>query len=297
MILGTWGLASDAYGPVDDYRFEQVLERALERGVRAFDMAPVWHGSEPAVQKAVGKLRDDVVYITRAGARLDDGDLRQSYDLDALRKDCEASLKALDTDRIDVWLLHSPPEDLWAEREEEIRELVEKLKEEGKIRAWGAAVGSEDMARAAVDCGAEVLCLPYNIVQKELLHDLSDAISDNKVGVLARSILGYGLLSGRWGEYRRFPDYDHRHHRWDPDALRARVRQVNRLRFLVHGEVYSMVSASLRYVLENQLVSAAILGPRSLGQVQELLGYKKDGPPYLPEEDLERIASVLDPLA
>ena len=111
------------------------------------------------------------------------------------------------------------------------------------------------------------------------------------VGVLARSPLLHGLLSGRWTEYRQFADDDHRRARWTNKALTIRVREVNPLRFLVKDDVRSMTSASLRFVLANPAVSCALLGARRPVQItnaNELVGTA----PYLPPEDLVRVAEL-----
>jgi aryl-alcohol dehydrogenase-like predicted oxidoreductase len=298
LALGTWGLATEAYGTPDEKRFARIVKKALDRDVETFDMAPLWGDgmSEKVIGQTVGpERRDDSIYVTRAGVRWVDGEAQSSFEPATLRRDCEQSLRRLKTDRIDVWLLHNPPDDVLDHEDtrKPLVELVEKLKAEKKIRAWGASVTTAQQGRQAIEAGAEVLCLPYSLLGGDELHDLSGEIEDAKCGVIARSILGYGLLSGRWGESRTFPETDHRRHRWNADALKLRVRQVNRLRFLVHGEVLSMVCAAMRFVLANQQVSTAVLGPRTLGQIDELLGYGKDGAPYLPEYDLTRIPQVL----
>ncbi len=297
LALGTWGLAAEAYGPVDDSRFRRVVERAVERDVEAFDLAPLWGDgrSETIVADVVGDARPEVNYITRAGARWsEDGELETSFESDALERDLDGSLDRLATDRIDVWLLHNPSAEEMREHSEPIQKLVHRVKKDKRVRAFGVSVATDEQARAALDLeGVDVLCMPYNMLNRFLLHELAADLDERGVTVIARSILSYGILSGRWGESRTFSDLDHRKHRWKKEAIRTRVRQVNRLRFLVHGEVGSLVSASMRFVLANNLVSAAIVGPRSTGQLHELLGYVKDGPPYLPEFDIHRVGSVL----
>ena len=111
--LGTWGLASCAYGPVSESAFDKVVGSAIDAGITTFDMAPSWgleEASERAVARVGGYRRHMLRYITRAGVRVTDGQISRDYSPEALRADCEASLSRLGTDRIDVWLLHDPPE-------------------------------------------------------------------------------------------------------------------------------------------------------------------------------------------
>ena len=164
--------------------------------------------------------------------------------------------------------------------------------EEGKILAWGAAVNDLERARMALAAGTQVLCLAYNVLASDDLHDLSGEISVTGCGVLAHSTLAYGLLAGRWSENRRFPIGDHRQYRWNPDALRERVRQVNRLRFLVHDNVPSLASAAIRFVLANAVVTTAVVGCRTAGQLRQTVDCA-DGPPYLPDDDLVKLPQVL----
>jgi len=290
--LGTWGLASDAYGPPSPERFREVVTRALEAGITTFDLAPVWGdgASERVVGEIVKEKRDEVQLITRAGAAIDGGELAHRFDAESLRADCEASLERLGTDHIDVWLLHDPPDEV-LERDD-LKEVPGKLEEEGKIRTWGVSVGDVDQARMAIARGAKTICLVYNLLLGDDLHDLAGEVSIAGTGVLARSPLAYGLLAGRWSGERVFPEGDHRRDRWSREALRTRVRQVEALRFLVHGKAGSMGQAAIRYVLANAVVSSAIVGARTVGQVSDAAACS-DGPPYLPDDDLVRLPQVL----
>jgi aryl-alcohol dehydrogenase-like predicted oxidoreductase len=242
------------------------------------------------VGKAVEERRDDVTLITRAGARWRDDALDLDTTAEALSKDVEASLERLGTDRIDVWLLHEPKDELWLR--DDWREVVEALKKDGKIRAWGATASTADSARMAVSAGAEALCITYNMISSDDLHDLSGEISKQKCGVIARSPLMHGLLAGRWAEYRSFPRTDHRRDRWSAQALRARIRQIDKLRFLVHGDITSLGEAAIRYVLENSLVTTTTVGARTPAQVESAVKASGDAP-YLPDEDLVKIPQAL----
>ncbi len=291
--LGTWGLASDAYGRSDPKRFRDVVDKALELEVSTIDLAPLWGdgAAEEVVGEAVKEKRDDVQLVTRAGARWNGAALDLDTSPEALKKDFERSLTRLGTETIDLWLLHEPKDELWLR--DDWREVVEALKKEGKIRAWGATASTADSARMAVSGGAEAICLTYNLIASDDLHDLSGEIAKARCGVLARSPLMHGLLAGRWAEYRSFPRTDHRRDRWSSQALRARIRQVDKLRFLVHGDIASLAEAALRFVLSNKLITTAIIGARTQAQIESAVAASVDEPPYLPDEDLAKVAQVL----
>lgn len=277
IALGTWGLATGAYGNhpgVEDGQtrqdvFETTLRRALGAEVRDFDMAPLWEGSEETVAKVVAERRSAVRYITRAGAVWKGGQAITRYEPYDLITDCEASLKRLQTDFIDIWLLHNPPEyllhrDDWAS-------TAKRLKEDGKVRAWGVSVGDRASADRAIAAGADVIALTYNILHTDLLHGLTNSIAQNQVGVLAHSPLMYGLLSGGWSAGHSFTQEDHRKERWSDYALSTRIRQVSKLDFLRQGDSESLLAAALQYVLGNKSVSSVIVGPRSAAQLSSLL--------------------------
>lgn len=291
VTLGTWGLFSQAYGHVFPEQQTRTLESALTHGIRSFDMSPTWGvdgQSERAVAAAVGDRRNEMVYITRAGMVPSDDGYSADFSAQALRGSCESSLARLSTDRIDVLLLHNPSEaDL---RREETREVAEELVRAGKIRAWGASVSRLDEAQAALDSGAQVLCLPFHLLAPRLVWDLESDLRARRVGLLARSALAHGLLAGRWSGRKRFAPDDHRAQRWSTEALTERVEQLNERRFLQHGPVLTMAQASQRFVLAHDVVSSLVLGARTPGQVDASTDVGEA--PYLPAEDLTRLRGM-----
>jgi aryl-alcohol dehydrogenase-like predicted oxidoreductase len=292
LTLGTWGLFARAYGHVFPEQQDRTLETALKHGIRSFDLSPTWGEegqSERAVAAAVGDRRNDMVYITRAGMVATDGAWSPDFSPSALRTSCERSLSRLATDRIDVWLLHNPSEgDL---RREETAALAEALLQEGKIRSWGASVSRLDEAQAALDAGAQVLCLPFHLLAPRLVWDLEADLRARRVGLLARSTLGHGLLAGRWTARKRFTPDDHRTHRWSPEALAERVEQLNERRFLQQDPVLTMAQAAHRFVLAHDVVTSLVLGARTASQVEASLD-AAGAVPYLPPEDLNRLRGM-----
>ncbi len=293
--LGTFGLAANAYGVVEDERFERVVRAAIRTGVTTIDVAPLWgHGrSEEVVGRVLRELEDEaeeVQIISRAGVSVDGAKVRRGFKKDELIEECEASLRRLHRERIEVFLLHGPTEDEL--QQDGYREAFETLKRDGKIGAAGASVASVDEARAVIDAKLDAVCLPYNLLNHDAVHDLSFELKEAGCSVIARSPLFHGLLAGRWPATRRFQEDDHRSHRWNRDALRIRVREVNQLRFLVRGDVHSMTTAAMRFVLANDMIATAVLGARSAYQIEdaELIAGE---PPFLSEDLLARLPQVL----
>jgi len=286
--LGTWGLCAESYGKVFVEQRGRTFARAIDQGLRVFDMAPWWGvdgASESEMRAVVDTRRNEMTYITRAGLSVHDATVEPAFDATSLNAQCEASLKRLATDRIDVWLLHEPREaDL---RNEEVRDCVEQLRKAGKVRAWGVATSQADVARVALETDAQVLCLPFHLHRPRLMWDLIPDATARGVGLIARSVLLHGLLAGRWNNKKRFPAEDHRGQRWNADALGERVQQTNELRYLVHGATLSMASAAQRFVLAHDAVSCALIGPRTPGQVEAAVNALHGE--AMPAEDVERL--------
>lgn len=292
MSLGTWGLSGDGYGAVDDATQEQVLRRALEMGVSLIDTADAYGGGkmETVIGRAIASRRD-VVVVTKGGTDRATLPPRKRFDAPYLRERVEGSLRRLGRESIDVYLLHNPSE-FAVESGEAIAQLVD-LKNEGKIRHWGVSAGDVEVGRAALRKGAEVIELGYNLVQASDLHRLAGEVMVSGAGVLARSTLAYGLLAGTWTRDKEFPMGDHRADRWTKPELERRVEQLVAIRFLVRGDVPTLRSAAVRFVLSNTIVSGAVLGPRNVEQLEDIVREVGMGPFYLTDEDLMRIPRAL----
>jgi aryl-alcohol dehydrogenase-like predicted oxidoreductase len=292
MALGTWGLSGDAYGPVDEREQEHCVARALEMGITLVDTADAYGaGRMERLLGAALRDRGDVVVVSKGGTDRSTSPARRRFDAAYLRERLEGSLRRLMRDRLDVYLLHNPSEAV-IQGGEAIDCLLE-LKREGKIGHWGISTGDIASGRAALRRGAEVIELAYNLFFASDLHRLAGEIMVRGAGVLARSTLAYGLLAGTWSAGKEFPDGDHRAERWTRPEMDRRIEQLSAIRFLVHGDVPTLRAAAVRFVLSNNIVSTAVLGPRNVEQLEDIVREVGMGPIYLRDEDLMRIPRVL----
>jgi aryl-alcohol dehydrogenase-like predicted oxidoreductase len=293
LAIGTWGLSGDAYGPVEDSEAERVLRRAIDMGFSLIDTADAYGGGR--MEQLAGKLlkdHPDLVVVTKGGVDRTTDPARKCFEADYLRGAVERSLKRLGTDALPLYLMQQPtPDALFAG--EPVETLV-ALKREGKIKHWGVAAGDEDVARAAIDKGAEVIELPYNLTHPIDLHRITGDVMVSGCGILARSVLGYGLLAGLWSKDREFGEGDHRAERWTKMELEHRLGQLDAVRYLVKNDVHTLRGAAVRFVLANHVVSAAVLGPRTVEQLEQLVRETGGGPRYLPDEDLRQLPRALD---
>ncbi len=293
LTLGTWGLADGPYGDVDQGTFEETIAKALELGVLSFDMAPLWGNgmSEHVVARTVGDRAAECIYTTRVGQGGRPPSITSFFDADSLWSSCEKSLDRLDRDWIDLVLLHNPGEATL--REGEATKAMREMVGEKMIGAWGVSVSTLDEATAAIDEGADALCLPFNLLQPDLFYDLVHRIREERVGVLVRSPLLHGLLARPLDSTITFEDEaDHRRSRWTETALRRREEHARALRFVAGEDATSLLDTALRYVLAHDAVTSVALGARSSEQLEAAVG-AMGTPPYLADEHLERIPQIL----
>jgi len=301
IALGTWGLAAQSYGKIDPALFEATVRAAWDAGVSTFDVAPLWgQGTgERRLGLALGENLGQAVIIARVGQSLVEGRVQAQFDAPAIMRDVEQTLTRLGRGTLDVLLLHDPRPKVIAS--EFFQKATGYFLSGGMIKCWGASVGTVEEARLAVEQGAQVLCLVHNLVHRDALAELAPLLTERGVGVLARSPLLYGVLSGgapsgarRFDAKTTFAADDHRSQRWTPDAWKKRLEEVDRYRFLVEGDVPDLAIGALRYVLSSSLVGAALVGARSPEQIRHAAQASRM-PPYLPPDHAAKIAEMSAP--
>ena len=278
LALGTWGLSGDAYGAVPEIEVDRTIDRAVALGITLFDTADAYGGG--AMERKLGKRlpAQRTMVVTKIGTNLDaypEKDFSRQY----LYMAFERSQERLKRDCVDVVLLHNPS--LASLEHDDAFELFEKLKSEARIRAWGVSAGNYAIADKAIDRGCDVLEMAYNCFFFRDVRRLGMKLKTSDVGLLARSVLSYGLLAGHWTKEKEFYPPDHRADRWNPDELARRVEQLEALRPCVGGPVPTLRSVALRFVLQNERVTSAVLGPKNPTQLDQLVRDAGRMPPYL----------------
>ena len=292
--LGTWGLSGDGYAPLPETDQDAVIERALALGVTLFDTADSY--GKGAMETRLGErlaAHRETVIVTKLGTDREVTPARKSFKPAFIRESFERSRERLKREVVDVVLLHNPSERTLFRGE--AAAVLQELKAAGSIRAWGASVEGADTARIALQQGANVLELAYNAFHSRDLRQLAAEIENHGVGILARSVLAHGLLCGQWPYDKEFARTDHRSERWTGDDLKRRISQLNAIRPCVNGStVTSLRAAAVRFVLSSDVVSCAVLGPRSALQLDQLLREAGKEPPYLTQEALDALHIRLD---
>jgi aryl-alcohol dehydrogenase-like predicted oxidoreductase len=292
LCLGTWGLSGDGYGPVEEADQDQVIERALALGMKAFETADAY--GKGAMESRLGRLLEkhaDAIVITKVGTDRSASPPVKRFDSDYLTKAVNESRERLKRP-IDVLLLHNPSSIALGKKP--LQELLAKLVKDGTVKFWGASVGSAESGKAAIEAGAQVLELAYSAFHPQDFQGVAALAKEKNVGILARSVLVHGLLCGQWPTTKTFTSGDHRRDRWTNDELKKRISQLSALRPSVTGAVTSLRAAALRYALSEEQISSVVLGPKSTIQLDQLVRDAGKEPPYLPDDAKSSLSRRLE---
>lgn len=291
LTIGTWGLSGDGYGQVFYKEVDRVIDRAVEAGIDLFDTADVYGNG--AIETKLGERLDskETKVITKIGTFRDGDNASKRFDEKSLSEAFDKSQERLKRDKLDIVLLHCPS--LTALEAGEGCEFLKQKVKDDKLRAWGVSAGSMEVASGAIDVGCDVVMLAYNMFVARDLHLMTDLVEATETAVLARSVLSHGLLCGYWGFQKSFAPYDHRSKRWNKEELVYRIKQLDAVRNLISEDVPNLRAAALRFVLSNNLVTSAVVGPRAVIHLEQLLREMGEGPDYLSEEQLMELPGHL----
>lgn len=259
------------YGAVSEEDALSAIARACDLGVTLFDTADIYGlgRSERLLGQVLRGRRDKAVLVTKGGAVPDAAGFWGDFSKHHVLAACGRSLKRLGTDYIDVYLLHAfAAEERRVAPFREAFEALDQLKKEGKIRFYGVSVddpldGEECMVKRKVD----VVEVFFNAMYQKPKQELFAIAQGLGVGVIARSPLMYGLLSGKYGPDSRFPEDDWRRS-WSAKGMERLGARVDRLRAFA-GEGRTLPQAALQFVLAHEAVHAAIPGAKHAAQVEE----------------------------
>ena len=293
--LGTWGLGGEAYGPVAEKTALRALETACDWGINFFDTAPLYGEgrSEILVGKVLANKRDRAVIATKGGM-LPGGDdplnLPRDYSVEGLRSSLEGSLRRLGTDYVDLFQLHSPALDEIGNWPEVIA-LLEMLKTEGKLRAYGISLqGPGDGPGAIKVLGFRNLQVNFNLIdQRAARMGLLDLAAETGTGIIARTPLAFGYLSGTLGGSETLSALDHRRN-WSRKQLEIWASAPKLFDDLMTGGCRTHVQLALQFCLSRNEIATTIPGMVHPDQVIE--NAKSVDLPPLSREELALIENI-----
>jgi len=282
--LGTWAIGGPwrlGWGPVDDAESIAAIRRAVDEGINWIDTAAVYglgHGEEIVGQALKGRAtRDELFVCTKCGRKTQPdgtpyGDLRPQ----SIRAECEASLRRLGVERIDLYQVHwpdkdsgTPLEDSWA--------VMAALVDEGKVRWIGASnfdVGQLERCEAIRH--VDSLQPPLSMIQRQALRDVIPWAAAHQTGVIVYSPMASGLLSGTFERERleRLPPDDMRLRRpeFTEPSLSKNLALVERLREIADGLGCTVAELAIAWALAQDGVTGAIVGARRPVQLDGWIG-------------------------
>ncbi len=302
--LGTWAIGGWMWGGTDDAAAEDAIRAGLDAGITLIDSAPAYGlgHAEEVVGRAIKGRRDQVVIATKCGLVwhsqrgpyfFSQGGLPVHRDLSpaAIRHEVEASLRRLQTDRIDLYITH------WQDPTTPIAETVEVLKSlqaEGKILAFAASnTTPEDLAAYRAVGGISAVQEEYSMLQRRIEATHLPVCRDNGIAVMGYSVLGLGLLSGGITASRVFTGDDQRRddRRFSPEN-RARVdRLMETVRKVGDRHAASPSQVVIAWTIAQPGLTFALCGARNPEQAVENAAA---GRLRLTETDLTDISRAVD---
>ena len=177
-----------------DTEIEQLLDDALALGINLLDTAPAYGVAEERLGQLLGVRRDQFVLSTKCGEEFADGESAYDFSAAHTRLSVERSLRRLKTDRLDSVLAHCPRNDFEMMKNGAVLETLAALKQEGKIRSFGASINSTGGGALALERGADVLMVTYAADDTGMEPFIRRAASLGK-GVVIKKGLGSGSLA------------------------------------------------------------------------------------------------------
>jgi aryl-alcohol dehydrogenase-like predicted oxidoreductase len=274
--FGGWGIGG-GWGRQDDAEATRALKRALELGVTFFDTALGYGNghSEQLIGQAVAGVRDRVVIATKIPPKtyrwpvLPHEPISETFPANWIIECTERSLRNLNTDYIDVQQLHAwtPP----YLTQLEWYEALTRLKEQGKIRAFGVSAndwdpyGPVELVRSGLIDTVQVI---YNIFEQRPAEQLLPAALEHNVGIIVRVPFEEGLLTGKMGPDYVFDEGDWRARWLTPERLQEAARRVEALKPFLSDKCPTLAILALKFVLSHPAVSTVIPGMRRVAHVE-----------------------------
>ena len=280
--FGAWAIGGDMWGPQDDGESVRALHAALDRGVNFIDTAQGYGKghSERVIGRVLAERGDggEIYVATKVPPRPGygwppppDADVRDVFPTDYVVEACEASLRRLGREHVDVYQFHT-----WVPAfnvQDEWKEAMAKLKQAGKVRAVGVSVPDTTPANVvgALTGGAvDAVQTIYNLFDQAPEWNLFPICERFGTAVIVRVPFDEGALTGKFTAETTFPEGDVRRHYFRGDNLRETVRRVEAIRQFKdrrHPDS-SMAEYALRFSLGHPAVSTVIPGMRTVRQAE-----------------------------
>jgi myo-inositol catabolism protein IolS len=255
----------------DPAQWPPIVRRALDLGVTFFDTSNSYNQGRS--EEVLGEVTADdprpTVIATKGGVPVETNDYaNREFSAPTILAAVEDSLKRLRRDSIDLYMLHSPTvrqleTQSWAE-------AIDKLKAAGKLRYFGISTDDHASGIWAIEHGADFLQIEYDLLEPTAEDALLPLAVKHDVGIMIRTPLARGLLSGKFRVGEAIPA-EQQWRRPTGDRLQLRLQRVEQLRFL-ERDGQNLAQAALRWLLAQPGVHCVIPGARTVEQLEANIG-------------------------
>lgn len=279
--IGAWAIGggdwSFGWGPQDDAESILAIRAALDAGINWIDTAAVYGlgHSEEVVARALDGISKRPLVSTKCERTWNEQrQISPSLKADSIRQECEASLRRLKVEQIDLYQVH------WPEPDEDIEEgwgALSELQAAGKVRYIGVSnFNVNQMERAQKIAPITSLQPPYSLLNRKIEHEILPFCVRENIGVIAYSPMASGLLSGAMTGERvaKFPadDWRQRNPNFQEPQLSRNLKLAELLRFIGERHGRTPGEVAIAWTLHNKAVTAAIVGIRRPDQVAGIIG-------------------------
>ena len=263
--FGAWQLGNtDFWGYMSFDEGVELVKQAYQKGIRFFDTAPGYASgmSETILGTALNEHRDQVVINTKFGHTADG---ETDFSVFSLREQIYASLERLQTDYLDSILLHNPSFEILEGKTLHFQEL-EKIKEEGLIKAYGVSIDTyEELETVLKHVKLDVIEILFNIFFQDAIPLLKKA-HDQGISIIAKVPLDSGWLTGKYDETSEFEGI---RSRWDDETIARRAKLIKEVKKICKSD--QLTKYAISFILSFNEVTAVIPGIKNSEQLDDHL--------------------------
>src|SRR5919108_2269363 len=281
--FGCWEMGG-TYGKIDTGQLQQAVRRAIDVGINCFDTAEAYGmgASEQALARALGERRQDVYIVTKFGVGYEEAANRRDSSRQRVMASIEQSLRNLQTDYVDVYLVHWP--DVHTPFEETMRALDDMV-QQGKTRYIGVSNFRPAQLEACMRVRrVDVVQYGWNMFDRRMQAEIFPYCAAQQIGVMAYGSLPYGLLTGTFHADMQFDETNWPSRRgqmgvlnlfrtlFGPEYFPGNLRAVEELKALAAAYQKTLPQFALRWTLSHPAISVALVGCRQASEVGENIG-------------------------
>lgn len=264
--FGTWPLGGRAYGPIEDEIAIAALEEAVNQGIRIFDTADIY--GDGRAERLLGQVIStvpDAIVISKAGY-IAETKSQQDFSEFHLCNALETTLHRLRRNKLDVFLLHSPPKEVLCDGN--VFKVLDHLQQDGLVAKTGVSLRAIDTFETVLTwSGCSVVEVILNLLDQRFIDSgFLDLAAQRGIQVIARIPLCFGFLSGRYRVGAVFAPGDQRS-RWSQEQIDSWIEGAEHFRFLERPD-RSLAQAAIAFCIGLQGVTCVIPGMKTSEQVR-----------------------------